>query len=206
MEWATSSEIDPAISSVMISSMDSWRNNTLYEVLEPQQRHLNDAVVAQTEIGWHQLFNGFLSSQWVIQQEHYLEITRSKKSAILCLVRFQRRIWEIAWLMWEDRNNKLHVEDSSVHLTDRRNINRFIRQEWDLSLNGLPHLRYNYLFQGRLRQRIRDKIESKKLWLTSVWSARDSYARLMNQDPPHREEAAKELLSQWKKKRKRSNT
>ena len=104
-----------------------------------------------------------------------MERNDDQKSPLLWMSKFQRRVWEIPWKLWEHRNQALHGDGSLIHIQEKRNIDFAIMREWSIGNHNID-ARFRNLFQGRIQDRLRDSNEAKRLWLASVWSARDMIA------------------------------
>ena len=97
------------------------------------------------------------------------------KSPELWIARFQRRIWEIAWQLWQQQNKFLHNDGRTIHFQETAAVNREIRKEYVMAGVGLPPS-YQHLFQGdREEEVITQSIHTKQEWLKSVWVARDHH-------------------------------
>jgi hypothetical protein len=95
-----------------------------------------------------------------------------KKSALLWMSRFQKRLFHIVWEMWSHRNRILHDAGDKIHEDTLSSIDDDIRSEWERGLDDLP-LRYAHLFSGSLAKNLQLIPNDKKRWLTSIWAARD---------------------------------
>ena len=113
---------------------------------------------------------------------------------------FQHRIWEIAWTIWNHRNQFLH-QTTTLHTMEIAALNKAISSEWNLDIDNLPRNRYTHLFCRNLPQRLNDTPHFKQLWLASIWSARDLINRHLNfHCPAGRNAIALKFHEWWKKK------
>ena len=163
-----------------------------------QQASIREASEDQNLIGWHNLISSFISKQWrLIQQTHLKEIG-SMKSPILWISRFQRRIWEIPWALWQHRNEFLHNDGTTIHFQETVAINNEIRAEYETRGGNLP-VSYLHLFRHPLDTLLTLSIFSRREWLISVWVARDHHT------PEHgriRNVIAVAFYERWKKQLK----
>ena len=97
---------------------------------------------------------------------------RHLKSPQLLLSKVQRRVWHIAWKIWEHRNKFLHETNHSYHPTEIIAINAEIEQEWNRNLEDIPR-EHSALFSGMLQAIIRKTHTAKLRWLTTIWSLRE---------------------------------
>ena len=163
-------DIHPELITAIQENLNSWRemNNSNYT---PSNTQLRSAINNQRHLGWRNLVDGFWDTSWRKIQEQHMRDINSQKSALLWLCKVQRRIWKIAWAMWEDRNEQLH-SNSSIHPEDKRNINKEIIYEWKMGQDKLSS-HYSGLFQGTLERKLKSSSANKRNWLFNVWSARE---------------------------------
>ena len=77
----------------------------------------------QTQIGWRQLFNGRISTEWSRLQNDYLHqqgLHNKKNTGQLWATNILSRIWEEWYLVWTIRNAVIHGHDQ----TGRNRIQR----------------------------------------------------------------------------------
>lgn len=127
----------------------------------------------QRRIGWTSFIEGYWAKEWRLCQDQYLKQIKSQRSSILWMSRVQRRIWIIAWNLWEHRNRHLHNDGKTIHSVELTSLDAEIRTEWDMGLGQLPP-KYSYLFNGSIQQRIEDTVKHKLMWINSLWAARDN--------------------------------
>jgi hypothetical protein len=98
---------------------------------------------------------------------------KSQKSSILWISCIQRWIWLIAWNLWEHRNQFLHNEGRTIHLYETQALDEEIALKWETGIGQLPP-KNSHLFQGDIQTRLEEPINTKMMWILSVWSARDN--------------------------------
>jgi hypothetical protein len=101
-EWMLSNNGHPELVELIILGLTKWHNNERiplsYDILEPD---LAKAWSKQRRIGWTSFIEGFWVIEWRACQTTYLKHINSHKSSTLWISRVQRRIWLIAWNMWD---------------------------------------------------------------------------------------------------------
>ena len=113
-----------------------------------------------------------------------------------------RKIWMIHHKMWIHRNSFVHDGNRNLHQIEREAIDKAMRWEFMLGPDGLD-ASYNEYFRGSLRRLTQKDDVTKKLWLDTIWSARDKY-REVNGLPPHgRDPLAADFLRRNRLRRKR---
>jgi hypothetical protein len=195
--WMVDNDCEPHMTQIICSSLKAWRNGLQLPYPSTDVPNIvRAAMVEQDNIGWYNFITGFISSKWrVIQQAHLKELG-SMKSAILWISRFQKRIWEIPWVLWQHRNEFLHNDGATLHFQETAAINRSIREEYDIGGNNLPAT-HQHLFHDNVDELLRKNITTKQIWLMSVWSARDHHSPAQNEA---RDEIAEASYRRWKKR------
>ena len=133
--------------------------------------------------------------EWRLHQAEHMKAIRMRRCPLLWMARLQRKIWEIAWTMWEHRNNTLHNDGTTFHQHEMRAVDSAIVTEWTNGLDGLPPQHYSFLFTGSLQLRLSENIHQKQMWLCTVWSARD---RQMTNNTRQQNDVALAFFEQWK--------
>ena len=75
--------------------------------------------------------------------------------------------------MWEFRNEKLHEEDKIKELEGVPELERSIRRQRNIGIQGLPVSEYSYMFRLKEDELIKQSVESKKRWLATVLLERE---------------------------------
>lgn len=190
-------DCEPHMTQIICSSLKAWRNGLQLPYPSTDVPNIvRAAMVEQDNIGWYNFITGFISNKWRIIQQAHLKDLGSMKSAILWISRFQKRIWEIPWVLWQHRNEFLHNDGATLHFQETAAINRSIREEYDIGGNNLPAT-HQHLFHDNVDELLRKNITTKQIWLMSVWSARDHHSPAQNEA---RDEIAEASYRRWKKR------
>jgi hypothetical protein len=196
--WMISNLGHPELCELIILALQKWHNQErfplTYDILEPQ---LKDAWTKQRRLGWTSFIEGYRAKEWRLCQHNYLHQIKSQRSSLLWTSRVQRKIWLIAWDMWEHRNNFLHNDGKTMHSIEMTALNEEIGLEWNTGIEQLPP-KYAYLFHGTLQQRLEDKIKHKLMWIYSLWAARDNELHIGPQRT--RNPDMVNLFARWKAK------
>jgi hypothetical protein len=151
-QWMINNQGHPKLIELIVLGLQSWHSSLVlpleYDILEP---FLQIAYRKQRCIGWRSFIEGFWTTEWRICQTEYPSQYNSQKSCILWISRVQRKIWHIAWSMWDQPNEYLHHKGETIHAFEMRALDSEINTEWDTGIDQLP-LSYNYLFQGLKQQ------------------------------------------------------
>ena len=104
--------------------------------------------------------------------------------------------------MWVHRNSFVHGGNKNLHQVEREAIDRSMQWEFMLGLDGLDRS-YQEYFRGSLQRLTRKDNITKKLWLSTIWQARDKY-RKANGLPPHEKDPlAATFMNRSRLRRKR---
>ena len=126
----------------------------------------------QQHIGHLQFIEGFWSIKFNQCQKLHFKNINSTQSSQLLLSKVQRRIWKIAWALWEHRNNFLHDRNKSFHPQEIKDVVNEITFEKQKGLDTLSN-KFHTLFSKSLQQLL-DQLHINKLnWLVTVWTARE---------------------------------
>lgn len=194
-KWALDQKGCPEMINIIISSIQSWQSITPYHTFHPQNTTLQQAIKQQDNIGWQNFIEGFWSKKWRTYLEDYFLLKRIQKSALVWMVNLQHQLWNIMRIMWDHRNATLHNDGTTLHQYEMNAINEEIIAEFDKGLANLPHTRYSYLFQGTVQDRLHENLHQKRMWLGSVWTARD---RVGETGTRQRSATALAFFERWK--------
>jgi hypothetical protein len=106
---------------------------------------LTGVLGSQTTIGWRRFFEGWISHEWTkAQQAHYTSI-KSLCTGKRWAVALIKKLWDIAWDLWEHRNGILHessnvVSQNELCILDRKIMDVFSRLQSIVLLANDKHL------------------------------------------------------------------
>ena len=97
----------PDIRKTLIKGLERWhRGKSMRTRHFPQALRL--AVQQQEQIGWHRMFEGLLAQEWQSQQQQYLDVNQSRRSAAVWARSFLPTVARIGRSQWEHRNDCKH--------------------------------------------------------------------------------------------------
>jgi hypothetical protein len=73
--------------------------------------NLAGAIAHQNEVGWQAFMEGCPAPGWQDTQQQYYWFLLSRKTGIQWLSALIRKLWQIAWDMWEHCNGVLHDKE-----------------------------------------------------------------------------------------------
>ena len=198
-KWMKENEGNSTLCDMICNNLKAWQKQALYPPGQTPDTILAQALKEQDRIGWQSFLEGYWSTQWRVKQQEHLETINSRKSATLWISRAQRKIWEIAWQMWMHRNEILHNNGTTIHSHEMTALNGEIIKEMMTGQDSLSN-RFANLFKSNIQKRLAESFHLKRLWLTSVWTARDNQNTRASES---RNTDASMFYNRWKKKRKR---
>ncbi len=186
--WLNRMHTDPDIQHCILSYLRSWRYNT-----EPNiQNHflLTRVLGSQNTIGWTRFLEGWISHEWTKAQQAYYTSIKSLRTGKRWAIALIKKLWDIAWDLWEHRNGILHescnvVSQNELHILDRKIKDVFGRlQSIVLSAND------KHLISLNLPRLLKKDSIYKEMWLAnaetvsagrchSQWTRRHSQATLI---------------------------
>lgn len=172
--WMHENQFPHDMVNIICQSLRSWQSNSAFLPIETDDPDLSHGAKEQDRIGWRSFLDGFLSKHWLLALRTKLLLLQSQRSALVLLSKLIKKLWELAHRMWEHRNDILHNDDSAIHQYDLLRLNIDLEREFLRGVETLPR-RYYHLFTGTLESRLNDTPQRKRLWLTSVWAARDKH-------------------------------
>ena len=154
---------DPTICHIIILYLTGWQTGE--DILYTPPSALEAAVQEQNQIGWNRFFEGWLSSQWVIAQQHYYSVTKSNKTGRRWVIAIIQNLWDTAWDLWEHRNEVLHEKENLVTRAMGLHLNRRVTRVF-LDLCSRP-LRANdsHLVRLPLSKLLERNVSYKTQWL-----------------------------------------
>ena len=202
-EWMKKNKFQPNLADVICNNLDTWKYKTPKSPTLPVNQSLRIALLQQDRLGWKPFLIGFLSKHWRECQQQHLNNINSCTSALLLLSKAQRRIWHIAWELWMHQNNHLHGEQSSTPIVEQTAIDDEVTREWTLGLLTLAEQHW-HLFQGSLATKLSKSYHSKRVWLSTVWAAREIVeVNYLDNNPSQYDSTIRLRYEQWKQRHKK---
>jgi hypothetical protein len=158
----------PLIVEQLLLGMNQWRKG------EKVAEH--ELLYRQTEIGWDGILEGCLSSKWMEWQETYLQNESIQRSSHKWAELVVRKIWKIAWAMWQHRNQKEHYNDNIKELNE-------LRSKVDLEISkGTQQIReLEILFSNNTLEKVKQGDRGyMTAWLRNVTARRKWVERQEN--------------------------
>ena len=174
-DWMLLRKTAPDITNVIIENLRSWRDDRPPVLYNGHLPHLSEAQSLQSIIGWEPFLRGFPAKAWSSSQHCHYQHLNSKQTGQRWLTELIKKMWAISWDMWRFRNGVLHSQSTDTPTNLTFLITSSILRELNHGHRLLPP-NCAYLFASDASTILKATINSKKLWLATVWSARDHYS------------------------------
>jgi hypothetical protein len=175
-QWLNKANTLPDIQSAILSRLQSW-----YEQSEPLPTPtynwpgLNDLVLQQDSVGWRNFLEGGVLQEWAAKQNEYYEWLQRRNTGKRWITTLIKKLWEISWNMWEQRNGELKNPASPASLREHARLDARIHIEYnDISTLTIKDRRW---FRRSKEVIFTENLEYKHQWLESVSLARTRHAR-----------------------------
>ena len=123
---------------MIVNLLHMWRDNT-DNIPSCTLVSLSHAILAQKLIGQQAFMEGYLSVEW---KAHASTFSTNKKSPQRWTALLVKKLWLVAFDMWDHICNILHKNDLSNKVKDLENINRSIRSLLSIrTIELMPHER-----------------------------------------------------------------
>jgi hypothetical protein len=187
--WFNNSDIHPAISALIIEGLQRWRHNDKVDISQFCIPWIRELARKQGECGWRNFFEGMLLRDWYHAICNHFQTIHSKKSPQRWISALIRKMWQIAWDLWEHCNRFLHDKDTTIISvqTDAK-----IMKEFQICARQLDHATIS-LFRPGVQAIVSKPLDVKLQWLRHVEVARNNSA-LGNQNTFCSERKA---MAQW---------
>ena len=129
---------------------------------------LPTAIRNQNEVGWQAFIEGCPTKGWQESQQQYYEFLRSRKTGLRWLSALIRKLWQVAWDMWEHRNGILHDKEKGQAALEREDK---IREEFEEGWDELDR-DAKLMFRPGLQRVLQFKAGPQKAWIARVETAR----------------------------------
>lgn len=169
-EWLESHQTDPEIAAAIIMGLWRWQHGSQDDTGYSWQ--IRNAVDQQHNIGWQHMVEGWMCLEWEggLQQAYLMSIG-STRMGRCCVVVLIRKLWMIAWDLWEHRNEVLYNQENLVSAQMAEKLDRDIQRTYCRAVSVLSHTRDNYLLTAPVSQLLTRSIPCKQAWLTTTNTA-----------------------------------
>jgi hypothetical protein len=139
---------------------------------------VNDLILKQDVVGWRKFMEGGVLQAWAAKQQEYYDWLQRRNTGKRWVTTLIKKLWEISWSMWEQRNGELTNPASPASLRKHARLDAAITHEYrDLTTLTQQDRRW---FHRPKKILFTEALEYKQQWLESVSIARTRFARWRN--------------------------
>ena len=169
--WFTEVQTCPSIARIISSRVRCWRAGTRHRTFHTfRHTGLREATAGQDKMGWDAAFEGNWHIDWIEVQQRYYQFVGSRRTGKRWLVSLIKKLWDIAWDLWKDRN---HVNAQLKTARLRAVLEKQVSREYHRGYLAL-HLQSHKLFTNTLLiDKLTKSDQQLESWLMRVTPARD---------------------------------
>jgi hypothetical protein len=172
-DWMAAYPTDPEINDVIIQRLDEWLAGEPSAEIPDIHPDVMEALRQQDEAGWELPFTGMWLQAWIPLQQTFLSHRNTRKTAKRWLAGIIKRLVDMSWSLWEQRNHTLHDQDST---RAQDMANEAIRRYYDMPRGVFPpHLQRRF---GNLDELLGSSLPRRKAWLAAM----ETYSQFNPQD------------------------
>ncbi len=170
--WLREQRTSPTLTDTILQCLISWYQEENPQETSATSRYLFDDFHA---IGADRLIEGWLPLAWRLEQENYWSHIRTRKSSKRWTSELIKKLWDVVWDLWDQRNEALHQDTSNRDILDSQ-ANDQIRYIYQHGGNTLPRNTL-HLIRAPLDAQLQQPLATKLLWLQSAQAAQDRKQR-----------------------------
>jgi hypothetical protein len=132
---------------------------------------VQNAVSQQEDLGWQLFLEGWLCLEWEALQQAYLNLFGFRITGKRWVAELIKKLWQIAWDLWEHRNRILHENTNRVSTSIEQNLKYKVREQFYWASRLLHHTPDAYLLASPLSQLLLRSMEYQAAWVSQVTQA-----------------------------------
>ena len=172
-EWLVKKKTCPDLRKLLMHMIRRWRMGLEVTYLATCKfEWCEDVYKTQKMIGWKQMMGGCVSLEWAKAQDIYFKWMGMRRTGKRWVVSLIKKLWEISWELWDDRNSVLHNTPMAADLSGAVSLDKAIREEFHLGCDGLPTL-VRGQFPKEVDTVLNSSLIQRKSWLVLVRASRE---------------------------------
>jgi len=124
-------------------------------------------IVDQDDIGNQHIWDGWLCRRWREYQDQIWKQSKSHKSSRRWTSELIKKLWNVAWDMWEQCNDVLHNSSLNQEIILEKDVNDKIRQIYEVGLGQLLRMDFG-LMRHPVDHQLQLPLNVKRQWLESI--------------------------------------
>ena len=172
-EWLRCHSTCPDLRKLLLQILDQWRRGSgVVSLNDFEFERCEGVFVSQEAIGWRPMMGGCFSLEWAKAQDAYFKWLGVRKTGKRWLVALIKKMWDISWDIWQDRNDTLHSTPMAADLSGAASLDNAIMVECQLGSEGLPFAVRN-IFPKDKKRLLQAPLVQRKSWLVLVRASRE---------------------------------
>ena len=163
--WLKATTSQPIRLAIM-AHLDAYRENEELVQDREWEEDILHASTRQQEIGENAFIEGLLTKEWENMQAKYLAKMESKRNPSRWVTALIRKLWGVAWDMWDSRNGEVHKNKTTRKAQVLAQLDTEIRQKYNEGQTNrfLPRLEHAF-FRQNLEVVLTNTEYQKRAWL-----------------------------------------
>ena len=129
-------------------------------------------LTAQFNIGWKLCIEGCIHKSWEDIMNNYLISLDAKTTGRRWITALIKKLWDVAWDMWQHRNDALHKEQNNLKLLGHDTTKIEISDEYKKGADALMESDEKALFSQSLQDILQMPFQRQQAWVDKVKAAR----------------------------------
>ena len=152
--------------------MTAWRNDSKAPGLDDDIELTKLLIPSQQVLGWHLFLDGCLHISCSRIYETRIQNHNSKLSPRRWTSALIKKLWEVAWIIWDHWNGILHQHAPDKILLGTQAIQNTIKREMDIGIDPLMTKDEKALFKIKAKDTEEWELDQMYTWYSRVVSAR----------------------------------
>jgi hypothetical protein len=136
--WLEENQTQSEVRKELTNGLRAWSVGTERGTFYRTPDNIRQVLDWQDSIGWTNLLEGCADVGWMEAQDLYYRAIGSQKSGLRWTVAVIKKLWDVAWDLWEQRNGFLHQAEYQETLHNAANLNSEIRFQLRQGSDNLP--------------------------------------------------------------------
>ena len=163
----------PDLRKLLLNIINKWRSGEEVQNVTPIEFESCEGIfAAQKKIGWRNMIGGCFANEWSSAQEEYYKWLGMRRTGERWVAEVIKRLWDISWDLWQDRNDLLHKTSRKDILSGVATLDAAIIEECQLGNEGLPRI-VRDTFPIDIEELLQAPLIHKKSWFVLVRTARE---------------------------------
>jgi len=162
--WLKDEQTDKTIREQLLVHLTNWNTTNT-----PPTNHdsTNDP---SAESGKQYIWDGWLQREWRDRQDQIWKQMRSRKSSKRWTSELIKKLWNVAWDMWDQRNEALHESSLNREQILEKDTNDQIKQIYAVGIGQLARTDFA-LMKNPIEHQLQLPLQTKRQWVASIEAA-----------------------------------